>query len=812
MSKYCRSGHFRLTAWWGLGIAALLILSSCNSKKNLLDHQSFLMSNKVKIKSDHPIHSKADLSDNLVLRYLQPQTKYAIIVPRHVNYYRYQQSLLKNPDRKKWDAEREIKNRPVIYDSLKAAQTAEDMQKYMALRGYRSNEVHFESKTSNKKTKVTYHVNAGPRLIIDTFSILTKDSAFQQIINEDPSARIIQPGDPLDVLLYNQERARIVRLLQNHGYATFDESFIPQLEIDTSEQKVRAVMRLKNPSDSTYHEKYRIGDIKIYPDYDLVAPHSYHDTIVQNIQYFLPDTNVFTLKPDIMRRSVFLNEGDYTNRDNLDKSIRNLGKLEIIKFVTPSALIDTSKGLLPAIDYTFLLTRNKKINFDINGELTYSNIASQERRSLFGTSFSSTYRDRNIFGNAEILDINAQLGFEFNFFARESESYDAFLNSLNAGLGTNLSFRRFMDPLKIYSMIGHRKDPDKKPLLGARLHQWLMNESSSRLSMGFNYVRITELYSYLNFNANLNYDIQPSAWQKLTIIRTGLDIFLPTATDAYQDILDANKFLAQSFGNQLFTGFLFRNYLFEVNSKNIQRDGRFRLLHSVELSGLEMYAINRTANLISGNKNEIVLNPGATPDQQVQFSQFIKAEIDLRYYHNLARKTQFAVKLNTGVASRYGIFTKQVPYPKQFYVGGALSNRAWQIRELGPGGYEDLTVINPNLPFYQTGDFKIDFSAELRFPLFWYFYGVTFIDAANVWTIQNDPSRPGAVISKNFYKEIGIGYGYGIRLDVDFFILRLDLGYKLHNPYPVNGSRWLIDEVKRFPKGAEPQIAVGLPF
>ena len=790
----------------------LLLLSSCNSKKNLLDDQSFLMSNKVKIKSDYPIHSKADLSENLVLRYLQPQTKYAIIVPRHVYYYRYQKSLLKNPDRKKWDAEREIKNRPVIYDSLKAVQTAEDMQKYMALRGYRSSQVHFKSKTSDKKTKVTYFVNAGPRLILDTLSIITRDSAFQNILDKATTPPFLKPGDPLDVILYNQEKARIVRLLQNEGYATFDESYIPQLEIDTSGQQVRAVMRLRNPTDSTYHEKYRIGDIRIYPDYEVVAPHSYHDTIVENIHYYLPDSNVFTLKPDILGRSVILEEGNYTRRDDLDKTIRNLGKLELIKFVTPSAIIDTSKGETSYIDYTFLLTRNKKINFDINGELTYSNIASEERRSLFGTSFSSNYRDRNIFGNAEILDINAQLGFEFNFFARESDSYDAFLNSLNAGLGTDLSFRRFMDPLKIYSMIGHRKDPDKKPLMGARLHQWLMNESSSRLSMGFNYVRITELYSYLNFNANLNYDIQPSAYQKLTIIRTGLDLFLPEATEAYQMILDTNKFLAQSFGNQLFTGFLFRNYLFEVNSKNLQKDGRFRLLHSVELSGLEMYAINRTANLISGNKNEIVLNPGATPDQQVQFSQFIKAEVDIRYYLNLARKTQFAVKLNTGVASRYGIFTKQVPYPKQFYVGGALSNRAWQIRELGPGGYEDQTEIDPNLPFYQTGDFKIDFSAELRFPLFWYFYGVTFVDAANVWTIQNDPSRPGAVISRDFYKEFGIGYGYGIRLDVDFFILRLDLGYKLHNPYPINGSRWLIDEVKRFPKGAEPQIAVGLPF
>jgi hypothetical protein len=295
-------------------------------------------------------------------------------------------------------------------------------------------------------------------------------------------------------------------------------------------------------------------------------------------------------------------------------------------------------------------------------------------------------------------------------------------------------------------------------------------------------------------------------------------LFVPTAKPAYQEILDENKFLAESFGNQLYTGFLFRNYLFEVNSKVRAKAGYFKMLHSIELSGIEMYTINRIINVINNNDDEKFLNPNADPEDLVEFSQFAKGEIDIRYYKDLSRTTTLALKLNTGIASKYGPYTNQVPYPKQFFVGGALSNRAWQIRELGPGGYEDTTEIDPNLPFYQTGDFKIDFSAELRFKLFWYFHGVVFLDAANVWILQSDDTRPDADISNNWYKQFGIGYGYGIRLDLDFFILRLDLGYKLHNPYPVlyddtkEPSRWLVNELKKFPSGAEPQIAVGLPF
>jgi outer membrane protein insertion porin family len=798
-------------------LGLILLLSSCNSIKNLVDDQSFLMSNKVKVKSDYPIENKSELTENLLTLYRQSQTKYSLGFPRHVYYYKYQEKLAQKPNKKKWDDERVIKNRPVIFDSLKVSQTSDDFKKYLGLRGYRSAAVSYDIKTSGRKTHVNYLVNAGPRLFIDTFIIVSRDSTIQQIVDTVADKILITKGNPLDVQQYNLEKLRLVRLLQNEGYATFDESFISPLEVDTSGGKVKATMRLLNPTDSTFHQKYRVGNVSFYPDYDIVAQAAYYDTVVNRITYFLPDSNYFTLKPEAIQRSLYLKPGEYTRRDNLDRTIKNLGRIELIKFVTPTGTIDSSHIEAPEIDYAFYLTRNKKINFDLNGELTYSNIAADARRSLFGTAFSTNYRDRNIFGKAEVFNVNMELGFEFNFFNRESEETSELLNSLNAGLGTDLSFRRFMDPLRIYHMIGYSRNPDKRPLIGGRLHYWLLEESTSRLNLGFNYSIITDLYEYYNVNANLNYDIQPDPFKKLTITRIGFDLFVPTAKPAYQEILDENKFLAESFGNQLYTGFLFRNYLYEINSKVRSKAGYFKVLHSAELSGLEMYAINSTANLISGNFNEFLLNTGGGAANAVEFSQFVKGEMDIRYYRDLTPRTKFAIKFNIGIASAYGPYTQQVPYPKQFYVGGALSNRAWQIRQLGPGGYQDTAEIKPNIPYYQTGDFKIDVSAELRFKLFWYFDGVIFMDAANVWTLKYDPDRPEADLSKTFYKEFGIGYGYGIRLDLDFFIIRLDLGYKLHNPYRVpysdtKSSRWLVNELKRFPSGAEPQIAVGLPF
>jgi outer membrane protein assembly factor BamA len=186
----------------------------------------------------------------------------------------------------------------------------------------------------------------------------------------------------------------------------------------------------------------------------------------------------------------------------------------------------------------------------------------------------------------------------------------------------------------------------------------------------------------------------------------------------------------------------------------------------------------------------------------------------VRFYYDINSTTQFAFKFNPGIAYPFGPYSQQVPYVKQFFVGGPSSNRAWQIRELGPGRYRDPNAENVGgIAYYQTGDIKLDMSAEIRFPLFWYFKGALFIDAANVWTIAVDPSRDKETHFQfnRFLNELGIGYGFGVRLDLDYFIIRLDLGYKWISPYvlPDTGTRVY---KRTFPKDGVAQIAVGQSF
>jgi outer membrane protein assembly factor BamA len=197
----------------------------------------------------------------------------------------------------------------------------------------------------------------------------------------------------------------------------------------------------------------------------------------------------------------------------------------------------------------------------------------------------------------------------------------------------------------------------------------------------------------------------------------------------------------------------------------------------------------------------------------LSFSQYAKFEVDTRLHHLLASNQSLAFRFDIGVAFPYGPFSRQVPYIKQFYVGGPASIRAWQIRELGPGGYQD-TLVNTNLPFYQTGDFKLEASLEYRFDIVWVFQGALFFDAGNVWTIQNDPSRPGAVLSSDFVNQIAVGTGFGLRMEFTYFTIRLDFGYKLRNPYPNDaGKYWLFDNFKQFSFNQfTTNFAIGYPF
>ncbi len=219
------------------------------------------------------------------------------------------------------------------------------------------------------------------------------------------------------------------------------------------------------------------------------------------------------------------------------------------------------------------------------------------------------------------------------------------------------------------------------------------------------------------------------------------------------------------------------NFSFTRDSKEDVNDVDFSLFRfKFELAGNLLSTISKAID-INKNENEKyeLFN--------VEYSQYLKSEIDHIKYWKFKRSNVLAIRSYLGIAIPYGN-SDYIPFSKSFFAGGANDNRAWTAYDLGPG-----SSINNNE--FNEANFKIAFNIEHRFNMFNKFNGAFFIDSGNIWNI-NDGTNDQKAIFKNFksLKDIAVGVGFGIRYDLGFFILRTDVGFKAYNPKIIDKNRW----------------------
>lgn len=778
----------------GLGFA-LFSLSSCSSNKYLLEGESFLYSNDIRIRSDHRIRNKGVLKSELEARYQQPATRTVIGIPRHWFYYQTRN----NPDSvwfKSW-VRKSFASEPVIYDSTLAEKTTEVMTHHLRERGYWDAGVTFQASEDRRRTSVVYTADPMQRWTVASIRYHSPDTTIQKILDSLTRNSLLSPGQPVDVNLYKREKLRITQAMQNLGYANFFTEYIGPPLSDSSDHEMALQIEVRNPPEGGRHRVFTIGEITVYPDYSNQAPNDF-DTVAAGIRFLSPENRIL-VKPGIILRNIYLVEGERYSREDYDKTLRQLSKLETYRFINikSSEVPDTN-----VLNYDIYLTRNKKMSIGGEIEINYSTL--QSRRSLMGLGLNVNYRNRNFLRGAELFTTGLETGIEVNL-----RDPDNRLNTVNINWQNSLYIPRFIDPLRFYTLLNKIRI-GKNGIMGDKLYEWLQ-EGSSKVNLGFQFLSLSSLYSYQSLNASLGYDVQPDNKRRLQWTHIGVDFFSPDTRPAFDTILNQNPFLRESFGRQLFTGFLFRDYQFTYNSGSRWRGFSYAIIHSGEISGLEVYGINTLYNKITGRTGNFSVG-SANP---LEFSHFGKFEIETRLNRRLSSRQQLAMRIATGIAFPYGGFSTQVPFVKQFYIGGPQSLRAWQIRELGPGGYDDPNVEEDrSLPFYQTGDVKIEASLEYRFDIAWIFEGALFADAGNIWTLKEDPDRPGAAISSDFINQIAVGTGFGLRLDFTYFLIRLDLGYKLRNPFPdEEGRYWLFHRFRDFSlRQFNTNFAIGYPF
>lgn len=774
---------------------ASFVLASCSATKFLEDDELLLQDNKVKIIGK--ARNKNDLTYDLsTLARQQPNASF-LFIPREAIYVRGEKARNPESSYNRW-RRNSLGEPPVLYQDSLTQATVRDMELYLRFNGYWRAKVLASAKASGKNIYVTYRAQLDTLFEIGNVYYQVEDARMDSILEANREDSFLEPntGTPLDLQLYNQERERITRLFRNNGYAYFSNSYFDNLEIDSLDQStvVDLYVNINSQGPEEVYRVYRVGAVNIFPNYqpllDSATQRNPYDTIYENGIHFIYEVGKDTvLKRSALLINTFLQPDSVYHQEDYDKTNQQLGGLGIYQFVRIKQYVDSLQP--DVLNFDIQLTPNERMEIGADFDINYTNrSATTGAGNLIGFSVGPNFRNRNWNRGAELLVATASAGVEVN----PNVSGQRFWNTIDLRTTIDLYLPRFVDYLSLYRSLYNIPIGKDKHLLDEDFYTALRENSATRFSLGYEYLLILDYYSYSLFNARYGYEFQKSATSRYAINHIGIDLLLPQPDSLFQDILNTNPFLENSFGQQVFVSLVFRDFDYTRNSR-VNRKGQSYFLNSrLEMAGAEIWAANQIYNRFA--TEDAVFRLG----RNTNFSQYILSEIDFRVYDQINQGRNWAARLNFGIGRPFGD-TTEVPYVKQFYVGGPNSIRAFAPRGLGPGGFLDTLSLDRANAFrlYQTGDIKLEFNLEYRFDLFWFTKGAIFLDAGNVWTFRRDLDRCGSqflwqeetyVCGEEtfthypFYRQIAIGGGMGLRFDLSYFIFRLDLAVPLRFNYP----------------------------
>jgi len=811
------------------------LFTACSASKSMQDGQLLLIRNKVNIISEEKIPNEEFLNYELTTLYKQTPNRSFLFIPRENIYASMKDSSTLF---QKW-IKYKLGEPPVVFDTDLTKSTVTSMHNFLVSRGYYNAQVDSKDETtpSNKGKKVVYEVKPNVQYTVDTITFVSRDSMIQKLLLKTASNSFLKKGEPGSLDLYNKEVNRILNYLRNNGYATFNRSYVAPLKADSSNYKLRLTLEVLLSKDNKPHQRYRTGNIEVFPTFEpldsiIVVPNgklpayepdsSYiyvQDSVVQGVHFFLPnwESNV---KPQTIRNEITLIPGAYYNQSAEILTNNNISSLGLFRFTSIKSEIDSL--LDTVIHYKIYLTRNERYEYGANIEASYSdqNISQYEEDkglNLIGATGSISLQIRNALKGAEIFSNNLSAGFEFDISNPNSLN----LNTIDIRLQEQLSIPRFIDYLGFWKLFNKKDTPDN-------LYEFFKARANTRINLTYNLTDRDQFYNYQSLNASFGYNTQLGSKHTVSLNHAGIDFFAPSVDKAtsFSKVLEVNPFLQNSFGEQFFTGFFVRDINYFYNYRNNRFGKGYYGNVKLEFSGAEIEALNAIYNTFASQ-------PRTFQAGKVAFSRFVKTDVEGRFYNTFSPHHSIVFRLNLGLGLPFGQ-SKEVPYVKQFYVGGPNSIRAFRAREAGPGSYCTPTLfpelcgvdtVSLNTPFYQTGSIKLEMNAEYRFGLLKIFNyvveGALFLDAGNVWTFSADPSRIGSqflwtalkdeqgnTINAAFYNQLAIGTGFGVRLDFSFFLLRFDMGYPLRTPYR-KASYWLN---KFTTNDINYNLAIGYPF
>ena len=686
---------------------------------------------------------------------------------------------------------RKIGDAPVIYDESIALKSQREIEKAVRNMGYMGATVELDKDIRKNKLKLVYSIHAGRPYVVRHVAFDIDDWTIREYMQQDSVHSLLYTGMPLDVNVLDAERQRITKLLQNKGFYKFNKDFIVyQADTTRNTYLVDLTLRLlpyqrKKEDAPQRHEQYKVRKVSFLADNEIMSFQGdvnldKFDSLQYNGFNMYYKDKVF-LRPKILVDFNRIRPDRLYCEQDVQNTYSNLGRLRALKYsnIRFHEVNDNDSTKLDA--YVLLAKgKNKSMSFEIEGTNSAGDL---------GAAASVSFQHRNVFKGSEAFTMKVRGAYEAITGLGSSQDY-VNDNYMEYGVESSLNFPEFMFPFL---------SSDFKKKIRATSEVGL--KFTSQVRPEFSRTLASASWSY-------KWNDRKHIMHRFDLIDINY-VYMPSMSRDFEEYLEEmskqNSLLKTSYENQLVVrmGYSFTynsagNTMMRTPTKN-----SYSIRVNVEEAGNLLYGISKLVHSKpKGNDGYALAN--------ISFAQYVKGDFDFAKNFMIDPRNSFVFHVGVGVAYPYGN-KKMLPFEKRYFSGGANSVRGWSVRSLGPGVYKGnekggMDFIN------QAGDIKLDLNVEYRTHLFWKLNGAAFIDAGNIWTIRDDSQQKGGVFKINeFYKQIAVAYGLGIRFDLDYLILRFDGGMKAINPVGTGKDRYPIIH-PRFSRDFAFHFAVGYPF
>lgn len=621
-----------------------------------------------------------------------------------------------------------------------------------------------------KKARVRYTIDMDKPFHFDSVGYLAPIPLTEgdSLLHREVSP--IQEGEQFELKKLLEDRSTISNILRNRGYYYFRPEMV-YYEADTLQEhyKVQLRTKVKEGIPPPLLKPWIIDRVVLTIDGNHTL--AMQDSIIDEGIVIRYNGRRPAVRNSVLGKRIMQKPGSYYSQEAETYTRLALSRLGAFSY--------TDFRFQPTDTLRQLMVLYINSSLDRPWDTSLEGNFKFKSNNFLGPGIRYTLSRRNAFRAGETLSTAIYGSYEWQTGANTPRRGRG-LNSYEVGLDVALSAPSLFFPGVDATAIPFPTDTDIK------LRASFLNRA--------NYYRMFSLGTSMVYNLKMR-----QHKHSFTPISLQFNL-LDRSTERFESILQENPILALSLRSQLIPQIAY-SYTYDNSFQESSKHRFWIELTASEAGNLinALYAIKRPYN-----ETKMLLG--------IPYAQFVRATADFHYTYSLSRKQALATRLATGVIYSFGNM-KVPPYSEQFYVGGANSVRAFTVRSIGPGGFRPR---NAQLAFIdQVGEFKLEANLEWRMQLAGNLHGALFLDAGNVWLLRPDPYRPEGSLSEiasvsQFFNQIAVGTGFGVRYDLDFFVVRFDVGIGLHLPFQNDTSRYFNVPLRFRTLGYH--LAIGYPF